>query len=195
MFLEQQGSASGYGRRQDSRVSDPSPLNPSAGSRVLLRPGTRADLAAVNRVIEAAVMGWDLPERVKRLSLPTYRYGAQDLDHLDLTVAVDGGGAVAAVAAAEPADAADAPVGCRALLVHGLYVRPDRQGTGVGRLLVRFLEGNAEETGWHGLLVKAHASAAGFFEAMGFEPLPVRDPGRDYPYRYWKRSGSGTAEG
>ncbi|GAB6039601.1 hypothetical protein [Endothiovibrio diazotrophicus] len=30
-----------------------------------------ADLEAINRVVEGAVMSWQLPERVKRLSLPS----------------------------------------------------------------------------------------------------------------------------
>ena len=30
-------------------------------------------LDAINRVIESAVLGWDLAERVKRLVLPSYR--------------------------------------------------------------------------------------------------------------------------
>jgi GNAT superfamily N-acetyltransferase len=170
-------------------------VTPSAGREVQLRPGTRDDLPAVNRVIEAAVMGWDLPERVKRLSLPTYRYDEHDLEHLDLTVADDGAGDVVAVAAAEAADAADAPAGCRALLVHGLYVRPDRQGAGVGRLLLGVLEDIAAGQGWDGLLVKAQASAGGFFEAVGFEPLPIRDPDRDYPHRYWRGTVSGAGGG
>lgn len=35
-----------------------------------LRPATADDLEAVNRVIENAVMTWDLPDRVKRLASP-----------------------------------------------------------------------------------------------------------------------------
>ena len=44
-----------------------------------LRPAAPDDLEEVNQVIEAAVMTWDLTERVKRLSLPSYRYNAHDL--------------------------------------------------------------------------------------------------------------------
>ena len=156
---------------------------------VVLRPGSRADLEAVNRVVDDAVMGWDLPERVKRLSLPTYRYGAHDLEHLDLLVAVAHTGGILGVAAVEPGDAGDAPAGAQPLLLHGLYVLAERQGGGVGRRLVRAVLVGAAVVGWDGLLVKAQPSAAGFFERLGFERLPVRDPRRDYPHRYWQPVG------
>ena len=53
----------------------------------ILRPACGSDLDAVNGVIEAAVMGWHLPERVKRLSLPSYRYTRTDIDHMQVVVA------------------------------------------------------------------------------------------------------------
>jgi len=34
--------------------------------------------------------------------------------------------------------------------------------------------------------VKAQPSAAGFFAASGYSPLPIRDPARDYPHRFFK---------
>jgi hypothetical protein len=52
------------------------------GHHPILRRASANDLDAVNRVIETAVMGWVLPERVKRLSLPGYRYAAHDLENL-----------------------------------------------------------------------------------------------------------------
>ena len=57
-------------------------------SAINLRPALKTDLDAINRVIEAAVMTWKLPERVKRLSLPSYRYTLADFAHLEMVVAV-----------------------------------------------------------------------------------------------------------
>ncbi len=48
---------------------------------VKVRAETKIVLDAINHVIEAAVMIWDLPERVKRLSLSSYYYTEQDLNH------------------------------------------------------------------------------------------------------------------
>ena len=56
---------------------------------ITLRTARQADLEAINRVIEAAVMTWDLPERVKRLSLPSYRYTSVDFEHFEIVVAED----------------------------------------------------------------------------------------------------------
>jgi len=130
-------------------------------------------------------MGWDLPERVKRLSLPSYRYQPQDLDHLELVLALEEG-RVAGVAAWEPAAAGEGPADARALLLHGLYVAPERQRSGIGSRLLEAAEVAARGGGFDGLLVKAQRSAQTFFLARGFSLLPVADPQRDYPHRLWR---------
>lgn len=152
----------------------------------ILRPGVAADLDAVNAVIEAAVMQWALPERVKRLALPSYRYQAHDLEHLQLTVVEAADGRIVGLAAWEPADRGDAPAGHHALLLHGIYVAPAQQRRGTGRRLFQAAEAAARARGLDAVLVKAQAGAEGFFRAIGMEPLPVRDPARDYPHRFWK---------
>ncbi len=153
-----------------------------------LRRGTAADLPAVNHIIEAAVMSWRLAERVKRLSLPSYRYDAADLMHLTLWLVEDTGAEreVVAVAGWEPADAADLPAEAAGLLLHGLYVRPERHGQGVGQRLLKFVEHHAAETGYGGVLVKAQVEAIGFFQQHGYWDLPVADSERHYMYRMWK---------
>lgn len=150
-----------------------------------MRRATVTDLDRANRVVEAAAMGWDLPERVKRLTLPSYRYQPHDLEHLELVVAVDRGGIVG-VAAWEPAQPGDGPTGARALLLHGLYVVPERQGEGLGTRLLGAADATAREGGFDGVLVKAQRSAQPFFRARGFTQLPVADPDRDYPHRFWR---------
>lgn len=152
-----------------------------------LRAGSAGDLAAVNAVIEQAIRGWNLPDRVLRLSLPSYRYSEHDLEFLELIVAVDAAGAIVGVAGFEPADPADCPARARALLLHGLYVRPELQRAGIGRRLLDAVAATACERGYDALLIKAQADSAGFFAAQGCETLVVSDGARDYPYRFWKR--------
>jgi GNAT superfamily N-acetyltransferase len=90
------------------------------------------------------------------------------------------------VAAWESADSSDAPPGARALLLHGLYVRPARHRQGIGSRLLAAAEQAAEHGGYDGILVKAQPGAEGFFAARGLQRLPVLDPARDYPHRFWK---------
>ena len=165
-------------------MSEPTPI---------LRPGGVADLPAANAVIERAVMTWDLPERVKRLALPTYRYDAHDLDHLVLTLAVSAEDRVLGVAAWEPAAARDCPPGRRALLLHGIYVDPEAHRRGLGSTLLAAADGAARGQGLDGLLVKAQRGAEGFFLKTGFTRLAVQDPQRDYPHRLWRDLAGGAA--
>lgn len=130
-------------------------------------------------------MGWDLPERVKRLALPSYRYDEHDLAHLDLWVAQIST-AIVGVVALEPADTRDLPDGQRGLLLHGLYVHPDYQHRGIGRQLLQHAEQQVRERHLDGLLVRAQRAAGEFFAAQGMQALAARDDERDYQHRYWK---------
>ena len=152
---------------------------------ISLRLATLADLDAVNAVIEHAVMTWNLPERVKRLTLPSYRYQPHDLNHLQLMVAERAGAGIVGVAAWEPANARDLPAGKTGLLLHGLYVDPDRQHQGIGRQLLAAGVAAAREQGYNGVLVKAQADAEPFFLAQGLHRIECIDPARDYALRYW----------
>ena len=151
-----------------------------------LRPATVADLAAINAVIERAVMTWPLPERVKRLTLPSYRYNPHDLEHLQIVVAETSEHGVIGVAAWEPANPRDLPAGQTGLLLHGLYVDPDRQRGGAGSRLLDAALAAAREQGFDGLLVKVQPGAENFFLARGLKRLAIADPTRDYPHRFWK---------
>jgi hypothetical protein len=71
--------------------------------QVQIRSADKVDLDAINRVIEAAVMSWQLSERVRRLALPVYRYSTVDLAYLDAVVAEDRHGQLAGVATWERA--------------------------------------------------------------------------------------------
>jgi len=150
-----------------------------------LRQAHADDLAAINGIVERAIATWQLPERVKRLSLPSYRYHAHDLVHLHLVVAEDANHALVGVAAWEPAHPRDLPAGKNGLLLHGLYVDPACQHRGVGSQLLDAAAAAARAQGFDGVLVKAQADANGFFEARGLQWLPVEDAARHYPHRFW----------
>lgn len=157
----------------------------SIPSRIVLRPANKADLGAINQIIERAVKTWNLPERVKRLALPAYLYTGHDLQHLHIVLAEDSSAGVIGVAAWEAAAARDCPQGRRGLLLHGLYVDPDRQHRGTGTRLLSAAAAAAREQGYDGLLVKAQADAEGYFRSQGLQRLAVTDADRDYPNRFW----------
>lgn len=151
-----------------------------------IRPAIADDLEAINRVIEAAVMTWNLPERVKRLSLSSYRYTALDFKHLDMVVAEDDVQHIVGVAAWESADSRDTLSGEPALLLHGVYVEPAYHHQGVGRSLFHAAEQAVLDHRYSGLLVKAQEDAIGFFQSQGMNRLQVIDAARDYVNRFWK---------
>ena len=136
---------------------------------ITVRRAVSADLDAINRVIERAIMGWRLAERVKRLSLPLYRYDQHDFDALELHVAL-----------------ADLPAGRTGLLLHGLYVDPEAQHQGIGSRLLNAAEEAARRQGLDGVLIKAQRDAEPFFLAAGWQRLAVDETGRHYPHRLWK---------
>lgn len=159
-------------------------MNTRATREIKLRPGGPADLPAVNAVIESAVMGWDLPERVKRLALSSYLYQQHDLDHLQLWVA-QANGTIVGVASLEPAEPRELPDNRQGLLLHGLYVHPDFQQRGIGTRLLHIAEQQVREKGFDGLLVRAQSGAGRFFANSGLQLLPA-EAAHDYQNRYWK---------
>jgi predicted N-acetyltransferase YhbS len=152
----------------------------------ILRAASPGDLAGINAVIEAAVMGWSLPQRVKRLSLPSYRYDELDLQHLHLEVATSREGDILGVAAWERADPRDTPASVAGMLLHGLFVSPSAQGQGTGRRLLDAAIAAARGGRCHGVLVKANPDATGFFQRCGFEPIFQSQADARYPYRLWR---------
>ena len=153
--------------------------------QIYLRPANITELDAINRVIEKAVMSWKLPERVKRLSLPLYRYDTMDFKALQIIVAHNGRNIVG-IAAWETADRNETPGNASALLLHGLYVDPAHQRKGIGQQLFRAAESAMHDQNFDGLIVKAQESADGFFLSQGMYRLDPGDPGRHYANRFWK---------
>jgi predicted N-acetyltransferase YhbS len=142
-------------------------------------------LGSINSIIESAVLSWDLPDRVKRLTLPSYRYTELDMQHLELMVAITDQ-TIVGVVAWEQADSKDTPEGKTGLLLHGIYVDPKCHRQGIGTRLFQAAERAVREKRQDGLLVRAQAGAEGFFVKQGMIRLPVDDPKRHYANRYWK---------
>jgi N-acetylglutamate synthase-like GNAT family acetyltransferase len=150
------------------------------------RKPNRIDLDRINNIIKAAIDTWQLPERVKRMSLPLYCYQEEDLMHMQFLIAEIEGVGIVGLAALEETDTIELPDNQRTMLFHGLYVDPFYHRRGIATRLVESAELSARKSGFSGLLVKVQASSAPFFNKKGFTKLPIEDYSRDYGYRYWK---------
>lgn len=148
-----------------------------------LRAAMARDLASINHLIDAAIMLWDLPERVKRLSLPVYHYDEVDLQHEEIQVAVLNEEIVGVIAwEREPEVIAPDRTG---LLLHGLYVAPAYWRQGIGSQLLQQAREAVRAARLDGLLVKAQKDAEPFYRAHGMVRLFAQDPQHDYAQRYW----------
>ncbi len=160
------------------------PVEQADGGR--FRMARPIDLEGINRVISSAMDAWRISERVKRISLPLYQYGLDDLDFFQIFVVENAKGQLLAVAALEQVDSSGDQDGAEPVNLHGIYVDPVVHGTGLGSDLLEKVGRVAAMQGYRTMIVKAKADSTGFFIKQGFEKLPVRDPNRDYPYRYRK---------
>lgn len=143
-----------------------------------------SDLDKINQVIEAAIMKWDLPERVKRLSLPSYFYNAQDIKHLEIIVAKQAA-EIIAVAGWELADIKNTPSHQAALLLHGLYVHPLEQNQGIAKKLIQAATHAAYSQHLSGILVKAHKDAVNFFINQQFKKINSKTSVNQYENLLW----------
>ncbi|MFT4606391.1 MAG: N-acetylglutamate synthase-like GNAT family acetyltransferase [Gammaproteobacteria bacterium] len=150
------------------------------------RKPNHIDLDHINDIIKSAIDTWQLPERVKRMSLPLYRYQEEDLMHMQFLIAEIADVGIVGLASLEETDTTEMPNNQRTMLLHGLYVDPFYHRQGIATKLVESVELSASKCGVNGLLVKAQADSAPFFIKKGFTKLPVKDYSRDYDYRYWK---------
>lgn len=152
---------------------------------ITIRPASQQDLVTINQLIAAAVMTWDLPERVKRLSLPSYFYNEVDLKHFEIIVAVQNK-IIVGVAACEEVNPEELPANKTGLLLHGLYIDTDSQKQSIGTQLLIEIEKITKDKGLDGLLVKAQKDAIPFFIKQGMQPLKITNPDKNYEKRFWK---------
>jgi GNAT superfamily N-acetyltransferase len=153
---------------------------------ITLREADPYDLDSINNLMATAIGTWRLADRVKRISLPLYRYHEDDLREMQIVVADSGVDEILGVAAVEPAHASDVFDGLPTSLLHGIYVAPSCHRTGVGTRLGEKIETLAHSRGARALLVRARPEAISFFNALGYTRLTTRDDRADYPYQFFK---------
>ena len=173
-----------------TKTTDPTPVGRTdparTGDAISLRDATPSDLNSINHLIAAAIATWRLSDRVKRISLPLYRYREDDLEEMQIVIAHCGDDKILGVGAVEPAYASDLFDGLPTSLLHGIYVTPNLHRNGIGTSLSEKIETLARSCGARVLLVKARPEAISFFGARGFSQLNTRDHRGDYPYRFFK---------
>lgn len=155
-------------------------------TKVKLRKATAKDLLFINGIIEAAVMSWALPERVKRISVPRYRYDAAALEAVDMRVASDTDGDIVGVVAWCLPDESMALDDRKALQLHGIFVDAVNHRQNVGRTMAKAALTYAKKQSLDGVLAHVQPDALAFFQALDYQLLPVVDEELDYKHRYWR---------
>lgn len=150
-----------------------------------LVPAQAADLPALNALILQAIDGWALPARVKRLTGPSHCYDEVDLKTMAIAFLPGEEGSPLGVVALETSGVDEAPAE-PAWRLHGIYVAPAAQKTGLGRALLAWAQQTARQGGAQVLTVRAQRDAVGFFRALGFEPLPATTQVPAYPHQFFK---------
>jgi N-acetylglutamate synthase-like GNAT family acetyltransferase len=154
---------------------------------ITIRPANKDDLRSINQVIEKALMTWKLPDRVKRLVLPSYFYDEVDLEHFLIFVAVEADSIIGVASLDTQSQRVEGNYS--ALLLHGMFIDPARQRSGIGSQLLEHAENLIREHKVDALIVKVQKDAEEFFKAKGLKKLAVNDPDREYENQYWKLVG------
>jgi N-acetylglutamate synthase-like GNAT family acetyltransferase len=154
---------------------------------ITIRPANKDDLRSINQVIEKALMTWKLPDRVKRLVLPSYFYDEVDLEHFLIFVAAEADSIIGVASLDTQSQRVEGNYS--ALLLHGMFIDPARQRSGIGSQLLEHAENLIREHKVDALIVKVQKDAEEFFKAKGLKKLAVNDPDREYENQYWKLVG------
>lgn len=149
-----------------------------------IRRAAPEDLSTVNDIVTAAVLGWNMAERLKRVALRVLTYDAADLREMEVLMAeVDG--LPVGVAAWDPGAVLQGAGVRRGALLHGLYVVPEAQGCGIGAALQRRIATRAAVVGCDALVVKSERVSVGYFERCGYRRLADDAlAGFEYPYLF-----------
>lgn len=168
----------------------------------MMSGGTAADaivdagleqLQLLNAIVRRAVSAWPMPDRVKRLALPTLQYDAVDFAHYEALLYCGAGDGDAVACAVWLNQQLDFGHGYCGGLLHGLYVDPIAQRQKIGSKLLLEVFARATAAGLGGMMVRAERVSQGFFERSGMVLLP-QSAATDYPHRYWKQlNGLGQA--
>jgi len=149
---------------------------------IKIRPANISDLDAINQLIESAIMIWNLPQRVKRLSLSSVTYSEHDFQHYQITVAEISNTLTGVLILDHDTYRKE-----KTCLIHGIYVDPEWQKKGIGTRLLKEAETLALAKKSMKILVKAQRDAQDFFIASGMNRIPVEKEQNDYAMRYVKK--------
>ena len=158
----------------------------STKSLSVVRPVSQPDLDTINDVVAEATASWGLADRVRRLALPSLYYTESDLEQMTVVLLDQPDARGVGLATWEKAGDGELSPGLRAVLLHGLYVKPEWQRLGLGTNLLEFAENWARARGQDAIALRAWRQSEPFFTARGFRPW---DRGRTpdlYPRGFWK---------
>ena len=144
-----------------------------------LKTASPNDLENINAIVVAAIQTWQLVPRLARLVAVTHQYESSDFLTMNFYFLCLPDLTEVGIMALEPQP------DDHNLLLHGLYILPDYQNQGLGRQALNLAKEHVVSGGFRGLLVKAHASARNFFAQQTLTLLPIKNPERDYPHRYF----------
>lgn len=153
--------------------------------QLYLREIDADEVSLANDIVVPAIGTWGMKPRLQRLVIATYQYDPSDFQTMRLLLIERSDRTAVGMVALEDYPGAEVNISQRIVLLHGIYVMPAQQRQGVGQALVEAALAHARAEAMAGVLVKAHASANGFFRRVGFTELPVQNAGTDYPHRFW----------
>jgi N-acetylglutamate synthase-like GNAT family acetyltransferase/8-oxo-dGTP pyrophosphatase MutT (NUDIX family) len=142
-----------------------------------LRPATEADATALTDILHRAKATWGYPEEKMAEFREYWRISEATVRSLTMTVAERNGLPVAFSGLSEQSE--------DTLLIDFLFVAPEAQRQGIGDLLLKRAEDQAQRLGLSRLYLESDAHAGPFYEKRGFRTLATRpsamSPDKDIP--------------
>ncbi|MGB5707257.1 MAG: GNAT family N-acetyltransferase, partial [Arenicellales bacterium] len=153
-------------------------------SRLNVRSAEAVDLATINNIVIDAITNWKLSERVYRLARHSLTYTETDLEFMLALIGENNEGRAIAAALWEPVSGGKNKNS--SILLHGIYVKSDYHGEGIGTYLVDYVSKRARKSGYDRMIVKAWRDAEEFFLRMGFYGSTNNEQERLYPRQLWR---------
>lgn len=169
-----------------AHVRQPAPEQVAPTEMISANEADAGELHAVNRVVSDSIVSWGLPERVRRLALPSLSYNETDLQHMTIILLTNSEQKGIAIAAWEEASRSEIPENCRGALIHGLYVVPEYQQRGLGTRLIELVAKRMAGLNNDGMAVRAWRDSLAFFRSRGFEPMHSETAPDTFPRRLWR---------
>ncbi|MDJ0882376.1 MAG: GNAT family N-acetyltransferase [Gammaproteobacteria bacterium] len=150
-------------------------MNPK---KVNIVKAQETDLFKINAIVRSSLWGWQLPERVKKLSLSSYLYDEADLNDLSIYLMKSDNEVLGVLVLEIPM------MSCQKdrqdLSIHGLYIVPEHQRKGLGLKMLDFALNQAMDLGLSGMTVKSQKDATSFYLKAGFRLMRSYPKTREY---------------